>query len=229
MKIPFSIGHKKFLITPYTTHQEKEILLLSSFEVDDFERIFELLEYESDYKISDLTEEEQKVLLYKFRDISLGDEVNIKFTCDKCKSVNENTLEATNFVQPSKRNDSDVLKLNKQVTDENLQDFVKVNVDELELLEYEELKQRVQDNQIKFNFDKSSRCMKCGTIKTFNMSDKKYIIDIMSDDTLMSIYKTYNNLVFFGHYSKDDIDKMLPFERTILIGLLAKTKEDMSK
>ena len=50
----------------------------------------------------------------------------------------------------------------------------------------------------------------------------------MSEDSLMTLYKSYNHLVFFGHYSKQDIDDMLPFERVIFIGLLNKTKEDLS-
>jgi hypothetical protein len=51
----------------------------------------------------------------------------------------------------------------------------------------------------------------------------------MSEDSLMSIYQTYNDLTFFGKYTKQDIDTLYPFERTILISLLNKTREDMTK
>lgn len=229
MYIPFEIGEKSFLVKPYITSQEKEILLLSSFNIDDLDRVLDILEYKSDFEIQDLSEEEKKVLLYKFREISLGDEVDIKFVCDKCKCPNENTLEANNFIVFSIRNDKDIKKINKKVTDENLQDFIigDTNVDELDLQDFEELKKRIQENQIQYNFIKKTKCLRCGTERSFDLSSNKYIIDIMSDDTLMSLYKTYNNMVFFGHYSKDDIDKMLPFERTILLGLLQKTKEEI--
>ena len=43
----------------------------------------------------------------------------------------------------------------------------------------------------------------------------------------MSIYRTYNDMCMFGNYNKKDIDSLYPFERTILIGLINKTREDM--
>lgn len=230
MYIPFKLGDKEFLLKPYTTSQEKEILLLSSFSVDDFDRIFEILDYKYDGDLSELSDDEKKVLLYKFRDISVGDEVDIKFVCEHCKASNENKLEATNFVVSNIKNDDFILKKNIPVTDENLHEFVpNVNVDELDLQEFEDLKQNVKDNQISFNFIKTTKCLKCRAPKTFDMSDKKYIIEILSEDTLMTLYKTYNYMIYFGHYTKTDIDNMMPFERTILTGLLSKTKEDLTK
>ena len=56
-----------------------------------------------------------------------------------------------------------------------------------------------------------------------------YIIEIMSDDTLMSLYKSYNFLIYFGHHTKEGVDSMYPFERSIFIGLLNKTKEDLEE
>lgn len=226
MRIPFEIGDKKFLLTPYNTNQEKEILLLSSFGIDDFERVFEILNFKTEYELS---ENEKKIIIYKYRDISLGDEVDIKFNCDNCKSGNDAVLEASNFIIPNIRNDENIKKLNISVTDENIQEFVlDVDVDELDIQEFEELKQQVKDNQIEFDFIKSTKCLKCGHEKLFDLSPNKYIFEIMSDDTLMSLYKSYNFMIFFGHYSKEDIDKMLPFERSIFIGLLNKVKEDLA-
>lgn len=230
MYIPFQLGDKEFLLKPYTTAQEKEILLLSSFAVDDFDRIFEILDYRYDGDLSELSDDEKKVLLYKFRDISVGDEVDVKFVCNHCKVSNENKIEATNFVVSNIKNDDFILQKNIPVTDENLHEFVPhIDVDELDLQEFEDLKQKVKDNQISFNFIKSTSCLNCRTPKTFDMSDKKYIIEILSEDTLMTLYKTYNYMIYFGHYTKTDIDNMLPFERTILTGLLSKTKEDLTK
>lgn len=230
MYIPFKLGDKEFLLKPYTTAQEKEILLLSSFSVDDFDRIFEILDFKYDGDLNDLSEDEKKVLLYKFRDISVGDEVDIKFVCEHCKASNENKIEATNFVVSNIRDDDFILKKNIPITDETLQEFVPtINVDDLDLQEFEELKQKVKDNQISFNFIKSTKCLKCKTPKIFDMSGKKYIIEILSEDTLMTLYKTYNYMIYFGHYTKTDIDNMMPFERTILTGLLSKTKEDLTK
>ena len=231
MYLPFEIGPKKFLISPYTTKQERDFLLLSSFDVDDFERIFELLDYKSDISIKDLSLNEQRVLLYRFRDISLGDEVEVNFQCDKCKHHNENViLNTSNFLIMNIRDDNDIIKKNKEVTDDNLSEFVpNIDVDELNIDEFDKLKERVKDNQIRFDFIKEVKCVSCSEIKKFDMSSPKYIIEILSDDNLMTLYKTINSMVIFGSYTKEDIDNMIPFERTILAGLLKTTKEDMIK
>jgi len=50
----------------------------------------------------------------------------------------------------------------------------------------------------------------------------------MSEDSLTSIYQTYNEMIFHSHYTKQDIDSLYPFERIILFSLLNKTKEDLN-
>lgn len=228
MKLPFLIGEREFLLEPYTTAQEKEILLLSSFNIESFERVFEVLNFDCP---GDLSDNEKKVILYQLRAISLGDEIDIKYKCDNCHQVNEPVIEANEFVETASRNDNDVLKLNKIITDDNLNSFVALSddeLDELDILDFEKLKERVKENQLKFNFNKTTKCMKCGNLKTFDMSDLKYILEIMSDDSLMTLYTSYNYLTYFGNYTKEDIDKMYPFERGIFTGLLTKTKEDLS-
>lgn len=226
MKVPLELNGKTFLISPYTTYQEKKILLSSSFDIQDFDRIFEILDFTSEHE---LTDDEKKVILYKFREVSLGDEIDIKFTCDNCGQGNDGVLEANTFAKPGKRNDPDIKKMQGKVTEDNMQDYVDFDVDELDIDEYEALKQRIIDNQTTISFIKECRCLKCGTFKKFDLSSPKYIVEIMSDDTLMTLYQSYNFMVFFGKYSKSDIDKMYPFERSIFIGLLNKTKEDLNK
>jgi len=225
MKIPFEIGPKKFLIEPYRTYQEKDILLASSFGVTDFDRIFEILNFRT---TEDLSDDEKKAILYKHREISLGDEIDVKFKCT-CGQGGDGVLQANNFVIPAARNDLDVKKMNIPVLDSTLQMFVQDDVLELDIEEYNLLKKRVQDNQVSFDFIRSVKCMKCGAEKKFDLSSPEYIIEIMSDDSLMTLYKSYNFLTFFGHYSKEGIDSMYPFERSIFIGLLNKAKEDLNK
>lgn len=226
MIVPFEINNKVYEIKAYDTFKEKELLLLGSFGVFDFERIFDILEFK-DY--SDLSDDEKKVILYKHREISIGDEIDVKFKCEKCGQGNESILEATNFITPSKRNDSDIKKILKPFNEENMHEYVDIDVDELDICDYETLKQRIIDNQQEINFVKQAKCLKCQHNQKFNIGNLKYIVDIMSEDSLMTLYKAYNYLIFFGKYSKNDIDRMYPFERSIFIGLLNKTKEDLNK
>lgn len=229
-KIPVEVNSKKFLISPYNTKREKDILLMSSFGIFNVNEVLRLLDVDIEI-INSLSLNEKKCLLYKFRETSVGDEIEIKFKCTNCAKTSEGVLETTNFDKQSLLNDDDILKIDKEVTEENLKDFLKNDIDilELDLDEYFNLIQRVKDNQTVFNFIKSCKCLNCKTDNFFDIGDEKYIIEHLSENNLHSLYKTYNNMIMFGNMSKQDIDSMYPFERTIFIGLINKTKEDMNK
>lgn len=227
MKIPFSIGKKEFLLEPYTTAIEKEILLASSFEITKLDLILDILGMDA----SGLTENEMKVLLYKYREISNGDEIDMKFKCTKCGQGNDGVIQANSFITEPLRDDKDIKKLNYDCDDNNINEFLvnDIDIDNLDIQEYEDLIKRINDNQVKFDFSKKVTCLKCGHLNTFDIGDNSYIIEIMSDENLMSLYKTYNFLIFFGKYSKEGIDSMYPFERSIFMGLLNKTKEELNQ
>lgn len=230
-KYPVKINNKKFLIEPYNTEKEKDLLIMSSFEIYDIDEILRVLGVSSEI-ISELTLNEKKVLLYKFREISVGDEIYVKFKCTHCKQPNETNLSCSDLIEESKNQDKDIKILDYDVNDDNLVDFVYINQDEIDNLdidEYEELLQRVKDNQVNYNFIKKASCIKCKKDSLIHIGDIKYIIESLSEDTLMSIYRTYNDMCMFGNYNKRDIDSLYPFERTILIGLINKTREDMKK
>lgn len=49
---------------------------------------------------------------------------------------------------------------------------------------------------------------------------------IISECTIKEMYQVYHNLKHFGNYSLFEIDSMIPFERTVYMGLLNKTLEE---
>ena len=229
-KYPVEINGKKLLIHPYDTEKEKDLLIMSSFEIYDIDEILRVLGLEYS-ELEKLTENEKKVLLYKFREISVGDEINVKFKCTYCKAPNETSISCTDLIQ-NNHLDPDIKILDAEVTDDNIKEFLYIEQDEidnLDLDEYEKLLDRIKRNQVKYNFVKKCTCMKCKQENSFYIGDIKYIIESLSEDTLMSIYRTYNDMCMFGNYNKRDIDSLYPFERTILIGLINKTREDMKK
>lgn len=230
-KYPVKLNNKKFLIEPYNTEKEKDLLIMSSFEIYDVDEILRVLGVSTDI-ISTLTFNEKKVLLYKFREISVGDEIYVKYKCSHCKHPNESNISCSDLIEESTRADEDVKLLDYEVTDDNLVDFLNISqqeIDEMDIDKYEETIQRVKDNQVKYNFIKSAKCIKCQQDTLIHIGDIKYIIESLSEDTLMSIYRTYNDMCMFGNYNKRDIDSLYPFERTILIGLINKTREDMKR
>ena len=229
-KYPVEINGKKLLIHPYDTEKEKDLLIMSSFEIYDIDEILRVLGLEYS-ELEKLTENEKKVLLYKFREISVGDEINVKFKCTYCKAPNETSISCTDLIQ-NNHLDPDIKILDAEVTDDNIKEFLYIEQDEidnLDLDEYEKLLDRIKRNQVKYNFVKKCSCLKCKSENSFYIGDIKYIIESLSEDTLMSMYRTYNDMCMFGNYNKRDIDSLYPFERTILIGLINKTREDMKK
>ena len=229
-KYPVEINGKKLLIHPYDTEKEKDLLTMSSFEIYDIDEILRVLGLEYS-ELEKLSENEKKVLLYKFREISVGDEINVKFKCTSCKAPNETSISCTDLVQTNHL-DPDIKILDEEVTDDNISEFLYIEQDEidnLDLDEYEKLLDRIKRNQVKYNFVKKCSCLKCKSENSFYIGDIKYIIESLSEDTLMSMYRTYNDMCMFGNYNKRDIDSLYPFERTILIGLINKTREDMKK
>ena len=229
-KYPVEINGKKLLIHPYDTEKEKDLLIMSSFEIYNIDEILRVLGLEYS-ELEKLTENEKKVLLYKFREISVGDEINVKFKCTYCKAPNETSISCTDLIQ-NNHLDPDIKILDAEVTDDNIKEFLYIEQDEidnLDLDEYEKLLDRIKRNQVKYNFVKKCPCLKCKSENSFYIGDIKYIIESLSEDTLMSMYRTYNDMCMFGNYNKRDIDSLYPFERTILIGLINKTREDMKK
>lgn len=230
-KFPVDINGKKILINPYDTQREKDLLIMSSFSIYDMDEILRVLGVKKKIR-NNLSENEKKVLLYKFREISVGDEINIKFKCTECKSPNESMITCSDLIELPENFDSTIKILDGEVTDDNIHEFVnltKEEIDNLDIDEYEQLILKVKNNQVKYNFVKSCPCIKCKKPNIVYIGDVKYILESLSEDTLMSIYRTYNDMCMFGNYNKKDIDSLYPFERTILIGLINKTREDMKK
>ena len=240
MKIPFSIGKLKFIIEPYNTAQEKQCLLTSAFDLETADDVFKILNFETDYNLS---EDEKKVILFKHRECSIGDEIDTTFKC-KCGQGNDGQLMLTDFVIPAELDTEGVLHCNEHLTSENLfeyisEDFeyndldlsdgIEEGLDDLDIEDFDEVMKIVQKNQVSYNFIKQVQCMKCMEFNNINVGSMEYIIQILSEESLMTLYKSYNFLVYFGKYSLLDIDSMLPFERAIYIGLLNKVKEDLSK
>lgn len=224
---PVNINGKKFNIEPYNTEKEKDLLIMSSFDIQDIDEVLRVLGVKEDILLN-LTSNEKKVLLYKFREISVGDELSVKFKCDGCGQGQDGFFSISGIIQ--NQPETKYKQLDEPVTDESLHKFVDMTeeeISELDIDEYEKLIEDVKNSQVQYNFTRVCQCIKCKKENVFSIYSDKYIIESLSEDTLMSLYKTYNNMNMFGNYTKKDIDSLYPFERAILMGLVNKTKEEM--
>lgn len=228
----FEYSGKSFDIYPYTTHQEKELLLICSVGTPSLDDALQVCGISTDV-IKQLSNNEKVALLYKFRELSVGDDLNLKFKCSKCDSGNENVLNISNIITSSDIKNDKIIDQFKTLTEDNFHEFVigedENTIDDLDLNEYEDLYKEVEESITKFNFRKPITCQKCNHTNYMKIDGVEFVIDNMSEDSLMSMYQSYNDLTFFGNYTKVDIDTMYSFERTILVNLLNKTREDLNQ
>ena len=226
MRIEFNLGNKKFNLEPYKTEKEKELLLLSAF-IDEKHLLTEVLKTLG-IKTEDLTFEDKIVLLYKLREISVGSEMDVSFICPTCGMPNEVKLDiSNNFQEPSKQSEY-IKDIHKIVTDSNILDFFK-NVDDLDWDSFEKLKNNIKDYIINFIFLKPARCIRCKKEVNIDISSPNLFSKCFSEDSIKSILQTYHNLVFFGKFTKKDVDSMYPFERFIFNSMVVKTLEEKAK
>jgi hypothetical protein len=226
INIKYKYSGKTFNINPYKTYQEREILLLELLGCEDIiDSALVILGVDNNV-INSLSDKEKTALLYKYRSVSIGDEIPITYKCKHCKTPNETTIDINDLVQDSNITNTKMIDKFKDITDENVSDFFSVETDELDLDEFEELVKELKSSVTKFNFIRKSPCIKCK--KHNNIDIEKDVIKYMSEDTITSLYQTYNDLLFFSNYNKLDVDSLYPFERTIFVGLLNKTKEEIN-
>ncbi len=224
MKVSFKYLNKEFNLEPYTSKQEKDLILLPDFAEKEelLDKALEVLNFNP----KGLSENEKKVILYKFREISVGDKVTTKFTCPHCGQTQEQEISISNLItEPIKK--SKYIK-NPLTNSNNIFDYFK-NIDDLDWCKFEELKDNLKDYIVSFNFKRKCNCIKCKEENTIDISDNDFIIHSLSELSYSGIMTTYTNLVYYGHYSKLDVDSMYPFERFILERMLEKEIEALRK
>lgn len=243
-------GQREFDLEPYKSWQEREILLASSLNEDEFlisgiDKIFEYLKtniiFKNDYK---LTKNEKIYILYMLRSISVSESINSKNICPECKKPFDLELPIENFVkmpenfQNSFELNDYTLYYKDSFEDNEIENYffkIKNNINSIETsnekdienfineLNVEEeiiLKSFVEQNKTKFEFASIKKCPYCKSEFKIPMDSDSFVISILSEDSLISLYKTISNMIFHSNYSKTDIDNMIPFERGIFVSLL---------
>ncbi len=228
MRIPLKYAGKTIYVEPYNTRLERELILFNEIsDVPDIEGVLDILENNITGDIENLSQHEKLAILFKLRSLSIGEEIGVKFQC-KCGAPNESVINISEIIT-SGEGTMEINDVLEPLTNENFHKFVDVDVDELDFDEYDKLFLEVQKNVTTFSFTKGAECIACRETQWFDISDDAYVINSLSDDSVMSIYQTISDLVFFGKYTKLDIDSMIPFERTLFVGILNKTREELNK
>lgn len=233
------IFNKKIVLSPYTTDQEKSILLNKEmnekFSIDGVLRL--LKSNINTEEVFDLRDDVKKYILLKLREHSVGEIIPVTVKCTSCNKKFESSVD----IQKLKINTNALLKIDDRVFEsynlklineplsyENMHLFLDIDeefTDDLSTNTQEVLKNFIKSNIELIDFNFECKCTFCKAKNNINISGDQFIISSMSEDSLINIYKTINILVYNGHYSKSDIEQTIPFERNIYLGLVVETIE----
>jgi len=241
------IFNNKIVLIPYTTDQEKSILLNkemnSGFSIDGVLRILapNIQMEQKEQNIFDLKSDLKKYILLKLREHSVGEIIPVSVRCTECNKKFESSVDIQNLsIVPNKKiqmgntifESYNLTELNEPLTYDNMHLFLNVDeeiTDDLTTSEQSALRDFIQSNLKIVDFNFGCKCTFCKSKNNVNISDDSFIISTMSEDSLINIYKTINILVYNGHYSKSDIEETIPFERNIYLGLVMETLEKQSQ
>ena len=170
-------------------------------------------------KIQDYSIENKFVIIYKLREFSYGDSININYKCKNCKKAMTGEISISNII--SHENVILENEINKDFYNTKELDIEKLKItdaikffnkeintadDAFEL--YRELISRIPN----YNNVKTNRCIFCNEENEFNLFNKKFCIETLTEYKPLDFIKMYQMLVFNG-FSIKDIDELYPYER----------------
>lgn len=191
----------------YTSKQELDALL-----VEDDKPIFDILEALSDIKA--INELDAFALIFKLRESSVSDLIELTKPCQKCNFMNIYNIEIDEFFDLDFERDNDIpLGLFT-----SLDDIINTKTqDDLILKDYLKLREEVMKNTEQlFKPYVKRTCQKCRTEEEIYVHPKH----IISKSNASAIFKEYTDISYYSNNGKLDIDAMYPFHREIVISLI---------
>ncbi len=198
---------KRLKVTPYTTKEEKQILLL-----DDDATYEDILSVVSD--IEPLNELEAVALLFKYRESSVSDLIEVTKECPHCNFINPCNIEISEFFDMDYQSALDI----PQGIFFEVEDIINTKIaDNLVIKDYNKIRDAIiEQSKNIFNPLVKRECKKC--LKTFELSVNPR--SIMSKSTASNIFREYIDISYYTANGKLDIDSMYPYEREIYLNII---------
>lgn len=237
MKNYIYLNGKKYKIESYKTRDELEYLEYLFIHSDISEEdanlfLDEFLIKNGIENISELSEIEKIILMLKIREISIGDELKVKYKCSHCCNASEASININNMVKLSESHLDGVNGL----FEEQYKDIIQVEdiakedyLDELDMDVYEDIKNNIFKYIDTYNFFQTCKCEYCGKENVFNMGDKPLLFSLLSDESFTSLSKLMHILVSQGKLTREDVLNMTPLQRLFEHGLIEETRKEIER
>jgi hypothetical protein len=219
-------------IKPYNVSVERDLLLYSLGDEKDINEVLDILKDSFvlknlkneiiDYR--NITFKEKLFIGYCLRQISISENLNLKFMCD-CGNVVDRDVSIGNILEKSK----DLPKEFNDVISDDYQDFFNENIDEMDILEFDKFCEIIDENKTKFNFTLEIPCFYCKKIHYKSLESVETLLNTMSENSLENFYNIVTKLVFHGKFDFNGIMKMYPFEKEVYLTQLNREIEEIQK
>jgi len=221
MKKTIKYSNKIFTLEPYLSSTERDLLLVTSESITDnmLDDVFDILK-DNIVPNKDLTRSEKMYLILELRNISVGEIFNLKKTCTSCSKAFDFECSFSGISGISKFDHDDI----HEAFSDDYNDYVDFDIDDLDVDVYDEYVEDIDKNKLKFNFSTEVTCLNCLKKNTVKLTEK-ILLSSLSEDSISTYYNSISTMVYYGHFSKLDIDSMIPFERSIYLSLLDKLNE----
>lgn len=216
----------------FNINTDRDLILYSG---EENKNIDELLYIVSDYYKCNidndkLTEDEKYFILYKLRELSVSNEIEIITTCPHCGYKNNREISTNNILKPGT---IDHPKLRNIISDDD-NDYI-LDLDSLELDEYDELLEYIETHKTTFNLTQNVNCFQCEKEFTVNLKNLDLLASVMSSagTNVLGFYDSITTLVFSGKFDFNGILNMYPYEKDIYIArvntIIEKQNEELKK
>ena len=201
-------------LSSYTTEQEKNALLVNLETPDIIKTCYTLGE-------TPLNEVEALALIFKLREISVSDLIELTLTCGSCNYQYVRSVSIPDmFFQSDDLWDIDIGLF---VDASELSDD---NINSISIEEFDNLTTKIEENNKKiFNPEVEDCCEKCGYESVILVKPDS----IISKFGIKNIYEQYVDISTFTNMTKSDTDGMYPFEREIFMGLIQQKEDEKGK
>lgn len=217
------VGSKYWLMEPYKTSTELDILEFLTFNSYDEDNQYEaivddiLQSHVSQYN-RNIPKIDKIILLWNLRVITIGDEISLTYSCSKCGTKQTETVSIHNLILNSSES-SDYLpaeftKFKSILEYENIPENIPDNIP---LTDYENIYNNILNYVNLYNNNYKVNCRYCNVGNFLNVFTYKTTLSFMSDDNFNSLTSWIHTLVFTGKNTREDVLKMSPIQRLMEI------------
>lgn len=237
MKHLVNLGRFKVLVDTFNTGLELEVLeelFCSSGDSEEDENVFEVLVDDflsrlTKFDISKLSKIEKIILVWKIRELTIGDDINIVYKCPSCGCPCQQTISVEDLCHTGEEVDKNTF-YKKLISEEELErlsenDFLGIeDIEDLDFDLYNELISEPKKFFIVYNNKTILNCSKCKFKSFDNLLTFKGCLKFISEDKFDKLVEWINVLVYYGNFTRQDILNMSPIQRMLEINLFKKIK-----